>query len=60
MFQTVSRGVILAVLLVLLGSAAQAQQLATLVMDARTGEVLRAANADAEHTTAATTASRSW
>lgn len=47
MFQTVSRGVILAVVMLLLGTVAQAQQLASVVMDARTGSVLKAVNADA-------------
>ncbi|MFT3974570.1 MAG: D-alanyl-D-alanine carboxypeptidase family protein [Amaricoccus sp.] len=46
MFQTVSRGVILAVVMLLLGTMAQAQQFATVVMDARTGAVLKAVNAD--------------
>lgn len=46
MFQTVSRGVILAVVMLLLGSAAQAQQVVSVVMDARTGKVLRSVNAD--------------
>lgn len=47
MFQTVSRGVILAVVTLLLGTIAQAQQFASVVMDARTGSVLKAVNADA-------------
>lgn len=46
MFQTVSRGVILAVVLLMLGATAQAQQVTSVVMDARTGKVLRAVNAD--------------
>ncbi len=46
MYQTVSRGVILAVGFLFFSAAAQAQQLATLVMDARTGKVLEASNAD--------------
>jgi D-alanyl-D-alanine carboxypeptidase len=46
MFQTVSRGVILAVCFVFLAVAAEAQQYAALVMDARTGKVIKAVNAD--------------
>ena len=46
MFQTVSRGVILAVVLVFFAAVAQAQQYAALVMDARTGKVIQAVNAD--------------
>jgi D-alanyl-D-alanine carboxypeptidase len=46
MFRTVSRGVILAFALVFLASLAQAQQYAALVMDARTGRVIHAVNAD--------------
>ena len=46
MFQTVSRGMILAFALVFLASVAQAQQYAALVMDARTGKVIHAVNAD--------------
>ena len=46
MFQTVSRGVILAVGLMFCAAAAQAQQYAALVMDARTGKVIQATNAD--------------
>lgn len=46
MFRSVSRGVILAVVLLLLGTAAQAQQFASLVMDARTGKVLDSVNAE--------------
>ena len=42
MFQTVSRGMILAFALVFFASLAQAQQYAALVMDARTGKVLHA------------------
>ena len=46
MFQTVSRGMIFAFALVFYASLAQAQQYAALVMDARTGRVMHAANAD--------------
>ena len=46
MFQTVSRGVILAVAFVFYAIAAQAQTHATLVMDARTGKVIQSENAD--------------
>ena len=46
MFQTVSRGVILAVGLMFFAAVAQAQQYAALVMDARTGKVIHAVNAD--------------
>ena len=46
MFQTVSRGVILAVAFMLLAVAAEAQQFAAIVMDARTGKVIKAVNAD--------------
>ena len=46
MFQTVSRGMILAFALVFYASLAQAQQYAALVMDARTGKVMHAVNAD--------------
>ncbi len=46
MFQTVSRGVILACVFVCFAITAQAQTHATLVMDARTGRVIQAENAD--------------
>ena len=46
MIQSVSRGTILAIGLLLCAAAAQAQQHATLVMDARTGRVIQAVNAD--------------
>ena len=46
MFQKVSRGAILAVVFICYAAVAEAQQLATLVMDARTGQVLKAVNAD--------------
>jgi len=46
MFQTVSRGMILAVCVVFYASLAQAAQYAALVMDARTGKVIHAVNAD--------------
>ena len=46
MIQTVSRGVILAVCLLFCAAVAQAQQYAALVMDARTGKVIHAVNAD--------------
>ena len=46
MVQSVSRGAILALALVFFASLAQAQQYAALVMDARTGKVLHATNAD--------------
>lgn len=46
MFQSVSRGVILAVGFMFAASIAQAQQHATLVMDARSGKVLQSENAD--------------
>ena len=46
MIQTVSRGAILAVGLLFYAAVAQAQQHATLVMDARTGKVIQAVNAD--------------
>ena len=46
MIQSVSRGAILAVGLLFYAAVAQAQQHATLVMDARTGKVIQAANAD--------------
>ena len=46
MVQTVSRGVILAFVLLFCGTVAQAQQAASLIMDARTGRVLQAVNAD--------------
>ena len=46
MFQTVSRGTILAFALVFCAAIAQAQQYAAVVMDARTGKVLHAVNAD--------------
>ena len=46
MFHTVSRGAILVLALLFLGAAAQALEHATLVMDARTGKVLKAENAD--------------
>jgi D-alanyl-D-alanine carboxypeptidase len=46
MFQKVSRGAILAVVFLCHAAIAQAQQFAALVMDARTGQVLKAINAD--------------
>ena len=46
MFQTVSRGMILAFALVFCATTAQAQQYAAVVMDARTGKVIHAANPD--------------
>ena len=46
MIQTVLRGMILAFALASLASIAQAQQYAALVMDARTGKVIHAVNAD--------------
>ena len=46
MVQTVSRGVVLAFVLLVCGTVAQAQQAASLVMDARTGRILQAVNAD--------------
>ena len=46
MIQSVSRGAILAVGLLFYAAVAQAQQHATLVMDARTGKVIQAVNAD--------------
>ncbi len=46
MIQTVRRGMILAIGLLLFAGMAQAQQYAALVMDARTGQVLHAQNAD--------------
>ena len=46
MFQTVSRGTILAFALVFCAAIAQAQQYAAVVMDARTGKVLHGVNAD--------------
>jgi D-alanyl-D-alanine carboxypeptidase len=46
MLQTVSRGMILAVCFVFYAGLAQAQQYAALVMDARTGKVIHAVNAD--------------
>ncbi len=46
MFQTVSRGVILAVGFMFFAVVAEAQQYAALVMDARTGKVIKAVNAD--------------
>jgi D-alanyl-D-alanine carboxypeptidase len=46
MFQTVARGMILAVCVLFYAASAQAQQYAALVMDARTGKVLHAVNAD--------------
>jgi D-alanyl-D-alanine carboxypeptidase len=46
MIQSLSRGVILAACMVFYAGLAQAQQYAALVMDARTGRVLHAANAD--------------
>jgi D-alanyl-D-alanine carboxypeptidase len=46
MIQLVARGVILAVVLTVFAGAAQAQQYAALVMDARSGQVLHARNAD--------------
>jgi len=46
MYRTVSRGMILALSLVFLASVAQAQQFASIVMDARSGKVISAVNAD--------------
>lgn len=46
MHKTVSRGIFLALALIFCGSLAQAQQLASIVMDARTGRVIQATNAD--------------
>ncbi len=46
MFQTVSRGVILACVFVFFAITAEAQTHATLVMDARTGKIIQAENAD--------------
>ncbi len=46
MIQKVSRGAILATAFVFYAAIAQAQQFAALVMDARTGQVLKAINAD--------------
>ena len=46
MIQSVSRGTILAIGLLFCAAVAQAQQHATLVMDARTGKVIQATNAD--------------
>ena len=46
MIQSVSRGVILAACVLCYATLAQAQQYAALVMDARTGKVLHATNAD--------------
>ncbi len=46
MIQALSRGLILAVGFVFLATVAQAQQYAALVMDARTGKVVHAVNAD--------------
>jgi D-alanyl-D-alanine carboxypeptidase len=46
MYQTVSRGMILAVGFMFFAVVAEAQQLATLVMDARTGRVIQSSNAD--------------
>jgi len=46
MFQTVSRGLILAVLFTFCAGLAEAQQYAALVMDARTGKVVHSRNAD--------------
>ena len=46
MIRTVSRGAILAVCLLAYASLAQAAQYAALVMDARTGKVIHAVNAD--------------
>ena len=46
MIQAVSRGMILAVCFVLCAAVAQAQPYAALVMDARTGKVIKAVNAD--------------
>lgn len=46
MTKTLSRGLILAIALSCLGVAAQAQQFASYVMDARTGKVLQSVNAD--------------
>lgn len=47
MVQSGYRGVILAIAMVFVASVAQAQQFETLVMDARTGKVIQATNADA-------------
>jgi D-alanyl-D-alanine carboxypeptidase len=46
MFRTMTRGLGLAVCVTFFATLAQAQQYAALVMDARTGQVLHAANAD--------------
>ena len=46
MIRTVSRGMILAVCLTLCAAVAQAAQYASIVMDARTGKVIKAVNAD--------------
>ena len=46
MIQAVSRGMILAVCLLFCAALAQAQPYAALVMDARTGKVIKAVNAD--------------
>ena len=46
MFRTMARGLGLAVCVTFFATLAQAQQYAALVMDARTGQVLHAANAD--------------
>jgi D-alanyl-D-alanine carboxypeptidase len=46
MIRSVSRGMILAVCLTLCAAAAQAAQYASVIMDARTGKVIKAVNAD--------------
>lgn len=46
MVHTVTRGMILAVCILVSATVAQAQQYAALVMDARTGKVIQAVNAD--------------
>lgn len=46
MIRSMFRGTILVVLLSFLGAAAQAQQYAAVVMDARTGQIIHARNAD--------------
>lgn len=46
MYQSVSRGAVLALCVLFYATLAQAQQYAALVMDARTGKVIHAVNAD--------------
>ena len=46
MIRSVSRGMILAVCFTLCAAVAQAQQYASIVMDARTGKVIKAVSAD--------------